>query len=77
MPKWMWFAKAFCLVFLAGTVARAEPVKLSIPTLPVPSLGAFLGPIINSEGFDKANGLDITFMPKPIPIAPILPPERT
>jgi ABC-type nitrate/sulfonate/bicarbonate transport system substrate-binding protein len=65
MPKWMWFAKAFCLVFLAGTVARAEPVKLSIPTLPVPSLGAFLGPIINSEGFDKANGLDITFMPKP------------
>jgi NitT/TauT family transport system substrate-binding protein len=45
--------------------ARAEPVKLTIPTLPSPSLGAFLGPVIKSQKFDEQNGLDLTFEQKP------------
>jgi ABC-type nitrate/sulfonate/bicarbonate transport system substrate-binding protein len=49
----------------ATGAAWSQPAKLTIPTLPVPSLGAFLGPVINDQGFDKANGLDITFQQKP------------
>jgi NitT/TauT family transport system substrate-binding protein len=52
----------FCFAFGA---ARAEPVKLTIPTLPSPSLGAFLGPVIKSQKFDEQNGLDLTFVQKP------------
>jgi NitT/TauT family transport system substrate-binding protein len=52
----------FCFSF---SVARAESVKLTIPTLPSPSLGAFLGPVIKSQKFDEQNGLDLTFVQKP------------
>ncbi len=52
----------FCLSFGA---AGAEPVKLTIPTLPSPSLGAFMGPVIKAQKFDEQNGLDLTFVQKP------------
>lgn len=65
MKKRLSLVGALCLTILASGTAWSEPVKLTIPTLPVPSLGAFLGPVIKSQGFDKANGLDITFQQKP------------
>lgn len=53
------------VVCLSFGVAHAEPVKLTIPTLPSPSLGAFMGPVIKSQKFDAQNGLDLTFVQKP------------
>ena len=45
--------------------AHAQSIKLTIPTLPAPSLGAFMGPVIKAEKFDEQNGLDLTFVQKP------------
>jgi ABC-type nitrate/sulfonate/bicarbonate transport system substrate-binding protein len=50
---------------LTAATAHADVAKLTIPTLPVPSLGYFTPPIIKSQGFDKKNGLDIKFVQKP------------
>jgi NitT/TauT family transport system substrate-binding protein len=44
---------------------HAQSIKLTIPTLPAPSLGAFMGPVIKAEKFDEQNGLDLTFVQKP------------
>src|SRR6185437_12654616 len=49
---------------LGAQAAGADAVKLDIPTLPVPSLGYFLPPIIHSQHFDTANGLDLEFTQK-------------
>lgn len=60
--------RSSAVILLAITLhgpAWAGVKKLTIPTLPVPSLGYFMAPVIKSEGFDKANGLDITFVQKP------------
>ncbi len=50
---------------LITTVAKAELFKLTLPTLPAPSLGAFMGPIIKAKKFDTANDLDLTFIQEP------------
>ncbi len=65
MNKRISMIAGICLSALVSGAAWSAPVKFTIPTLPVPSLGAFLGPVIKSEGFDTANGLDITFQQKP------------
>jgi ABC-type nitrate/sulfonate/bicarbonate transport system substrate-binding protein len=56
---------AAAVAIAAAPCARADTAKLVIPTLPVPSLGYFTPPVIKSQGFDKANGLDIEFVQKP------------
>lgn len=55
-------AAAFML--FAGA-ASADLIKLTIPTLPSPSLGAFMGPVIKAKKFDEQSGLDLTFVQKP------------
>ena len=47
----------------AGSVWAAE-TKLELATFPIPSLSAFTPPVIKAKGFDKANGLDLTFVVK-------------
>jgi ABC-type nitrate/sulfonate/bicarbonate transport system substrate-binding protein len=51
------------------TEPAPDPVELSMIVLDAPSLTSFLGPIIESQGFDAANGLDLTFVAKPPPAA--------
>src|SRR3954447_4218246 len=53
------------MLLLEITAANAQMVKLTIPTLPSPSLGAFMGPVIKAQKFDEQNGLDLTFVQKP------------
>lgn len=53
------------ILSLSVGAAQAQSVKLTIPTLPSPSLGAFLGPVIKAQKFDEQNGLDLTFVQKP------------
>ena len=65
MHKRAFLVGGICLAILYNGAAWSDAAKLTIPTLPVPSLGAFLGPVIKSEGFDAANGLDIKFQQKP------------
>ncbi|TCT06762.1 ABC transporter substrate-binding protein [Aquabacter spiritensis] len=45
-------------------LAQTKLAALDIPSLAMPSLGAFPSPVIKEKGFDKANGLDVTFQPK-------------
>lgn len=45
-------------------LAQTKLAALDIPSLAMPSLGAFPAPVIKEKGFDKANGLDVTFQPK-------------
>jgi NitT/TauT family transport system substrate-binding protein len=52
-------------ISLSGAVANAQSVNLTIPTLPSPSLGAFMGPVIKAKKFDEQNGLNLTFVQKP------------
>jgi len=47
----------------------AAPVELTMIVLEAPSLTSFLGPIIDSQGFDADHGLDLTFVAKPPPAA--------
>lgn len=66
----MSFTKYACSVLaiafaLSTGPAKADLVKLTIPTLPAPSLGAFMGPVIKAQKFDEQNGLDLTFVQKP------------
>jgi len=63
-PKYTCSILAAAFMFSVGT-AYADPVKLTIPTLPAPSLGAFMGPVIKAQKFDEQNGLDLTFQQKP------------
>ncbi|EFI53259.1 MULTISPECIES: ABC transporter substrate-binding protein [Afipia] len=63
-PKYARAILAAAFVFSVGT-AKADLVKLTIPTLPAPSLGAFMGPVIKAQKFDEQNGLDLTFQQKP------------
>ncbi|TAM82300.1 MAG: hypothetical protein EPN41_15305 [Candidimonas sp.] len=52
-------------IVMAASAAHADVAKLTIPVLPVPSLGYFTAPIIKSQHFDTKNGLDITFEQQP------------
>ncbi|MBN8969736.1 MAG: ABC transporter substrate-binding protein [Rhizobiales bacterium] len=66
----MSFFKCTCSILAAVAVfsvapAKADLIKLTIPTLPAPSLGAFMGPVIKAQKFDEQNGLDLTFQQKP------------
>ncbi|MCO6381512.1 MAG: ABC transporter substrate-binding protein [Vannielia sp.] len=45
----------------APAMAQDTPTEVSIVVFGPPSLGAFLPPVIKAQGFDTANGLDITF----------------
>ena len=60
-------ALAACSSQVSGQTEKTSSglTRLDVPTLDSPSLGYFLGPIIKDRGFDKNNGLDITFMPEP------------
>lgn len=40
-------------------------VELTVPTLPSPSLGHFLAPLIKEKAFDHKNNLEVTFEEKP------------
>jgi ABC-type nitrate/sulfonate/bicarbonate transport system substrate-binding protein len=53
---------ASCLVTPA--LAQTSPAEIEIPSLAMPSLGYFPVPVIKSKGFDRANGLNINFVPK-------------
>ena len=44
--------------------AQAAETKLTLSTFTIPSLSAFTPPVIKAKGFDKANGLDLTFVAK-------------
>ncbi len=56
-------------VLVAGLIwigqASAAETKLTLSTFTIPSLSAFIPPVIKAKGFDKASGLDITFVAKP------------
>lgn len=56
---------ALSLFAIARDSHAEELLKLTIPTLPAPSLGAFLGPVIKAQKIDTKNGLDLTFQQKP------------
>lgn len=45
-----------------NTAGAAETIE--VPTLPVPSLGYFLPPVIKAQRLDEANGLDLKFIQK-------------
>ena len=45
--------------------ASGDLTRVSMSTLPIPSLGYFLPPVIKAEGLDEAAGLDVTFEQKP------------
>lgn len=49
----------------ADTGSESGVTELMIPTLQTPSLGYFLSPIIESQGFDEDHDLAITFQQKP------------
>jgi NitT/TauT family transport system substrate-binding protein len=53
----------FALVWAmaAGSATAQDLTKISVVVFGPPSLGAFLPPVIESQGFDTAHGLDITF----------------
>ncbi|HUC62263.1 MAG TPA: ABC transporter substrate-binding protein [Alphaproteobacteria bacterium] len=46
----------------AAPAAAQAPAPITIVVFNPPSLGAFLPDVIKKEGFDKANGLDLTFV---------------
>jgi ABC-type nitrate/sulfonate/bicarbonate transport system substrate-binding protein len=48
----------------APAIAGANATPLEIPSLAMPSLGFFPAPVIKAKGFDRASGLDVTFVPK-------------
>lgn len=50
---------------LLSSVSGHAQTKLTIPTLPSPSLGAFIGPVIKAKHFDTDNGLELSFVQKP------------
>lgn len=56
---------AACRTGGGSSAASDESGNLVLPTLQSPSLGYFLGPVIKDQGFDKKNGLNITFKPEP------------
>lgn len=49
------------LTFGSPAFAQSALTEISIVVFGPPSLGAFLPPVIEAQGFDKAHGLDITF----------------
>lgn len=54
------------LLLVMGQPAFAEDLdKVRIVVFGPPSLGAFLPPIIKSQGFDRQNGVDIEFVQRP------------
>jgi NitT/TauT family transport system substrate-binding protein len=53
------------LVGLIGTAAAAPLEKIAMNIFSLPSLGAFLPPIIKARKFDEKNGLDIAFTEEP------------
>ncbi|MCI5074506.1 ABC transporter substrate-binding protein [Oricola sp.] len=54
-------AIAASVAFCGPAAAQDALTEVSIVVFGPPSLGAFLPPIIESQGFDEAHGLDITF----------------
>jgi NitT/TauT family transport system substrate-binding protein len=52
---------AAALLLGAPAQAQSDLKEISIVVFGPPSLGAFLPPVIKTQGFDTANGLDITF----------------
>jgi NitT/TauT family transport system substrate-binding protein len=48
----------------APALGQTSLTPIEIPSLAMPSLGYFPAPVIKTKGFDRANGLDITFTPK-------------
>jgi NitT/TauT family transport system substrate-binding protein len=50
--------------FFAPALAQANLADIEIPSLAMPSLGYFPVPVIKAKGFDRANGLNISFVPK-------------
>lgn len=58
-----WLACTALAAFLLLPGAHAAE-KIEVPTLPVPSLGYFLPPVIKAAGLDQANGLDLEFIQK-------------
>ena len=52
------------LAIASPALAQTKLAKLEIPSLAMPSLGFFPAPVIKAKGFDRANGLDIDFVPK-------------
>jgi ABC-type nitrate/sulfonate/bicarbonate transport system substrate-binding protein len=58
---WLCLWCALGLGFGIAPAAAQAPTPLTIVVFTPPSLGAFLPSVIKKEGFDKANGLDLTF----------------
>lgn len=52
---------SLAMALAAGGAAAQDMTEISIVVFGPPSLGAFLPPIIEAQGFDTAHGLDITF----------------
>ena len=55
----------FVVAGIVSSIAPAQETELTIPVFPFPGLGAFLPPVIDAQGFDGANGLDITWRTEP------------
>ncbi|HEY0219506.1 MAG TPA: ABC transporter substrate-binding protein [Afipia sp.] len=53
---------ASCLA--APALAQTKLAEIEIPSLAMPSLGFFPAPVIKLKGFDRANGININFVPK-------------
>ena len=54
----------FVAAIASPALAQVKLAHLDIPSLAMPSLGFFPAPIIKAKGFDRANGLDVDFVPK-------------
>lgn len=62
-PNTFWLVCAALAASLHFSTASAAE-KIEVPTLPVPSLGYFLPPVIKAQRLDEANGLDLEFIQK-------------
>lgn len=57
-------AAALVCAAVPGGPAVAAEIELELATFPIPSLSAFTPPVIKAMKFDKANGLNLTFVAK-------------
>ncbi|MEH2472142.1 NitT/TauT family transport system substrate-binding protein [Nitrobacteraceae bacterium AZCC 2161] len=51
-------------LIVSPALAQTKLASIEIPSLAMPSLGYFPVPVIKAKGFDRANGLDISFVSK-------------
>lgn len=57
-------AVALTWAFTPAGLVLAADIELELATFPIPSLSAFTPPVIKAKKFDRANGLDLTFVIK-------------